>query len=438
MNFTTIFLITAGVVALLLFAAVVGVFLYRKKTFIPTSDKQKQLENLNQDLFPSGFAYSPYGDYFYALIDCWQRKAGYCRLYDEGAAAFNMVMDCEPVTFSYAGKRWLIELWKGQYGLTTGAEVGIYSTSRSDISADRFHGTFYESVSNYDMLPISFILKKNGKVLIRRSGIHWWLTGFKLGEFSDPSDLTLDVKIKFRERGMCRAFCEALEKLGYRRGEVSVLGNLVSLHFSSPHTKQPLPQKGLTAATAQELNKKNCRIFKEATKDYCDAPDKLEYLKAMFPGLYHFFLKSLYSKAFFDVFSWLLELIFGKSPEPSPCPPVNPCPPEPPTPPCPPVDPCPPEPPTPPCPPVDPCPPEPPTPPCCSCRPHSCNPCDRSCSVNHGSCHNERNNSAPEKNSDNSENLCGLTPEKIKSKNRRENTIPEPPIFNPESAFWDD
>ena len=43
MNFTTIFLITAGVVALLLFAAVVGVFLYRKKTFIPTSDKQKQL-----------------------------------------------------------------------------------------------------------------------------------------------------------------------------------------------------------------------------------------------------------------------------------------------------------------------------------------------------------------------------------------------------------
>ena len=44
------------------------------------------------------------GDYFYSLMNCWQREVGYCRLYDEAAPLFNMIMDCEPVTFSYEGK----------------------------------------------------------------------------------------------------------------------------------------------------------------------------------------------------------------------------------------------------------------------------------------------------------------------------------------------
>ena len=48
-----------------------------------------------------GFAYEMDGDYFYSLMNCWQREVGYCRLYDEAAPLFNMIMDCEPVTFSY-------------------------------------------------------------------------------------------------------------------------------------------------------------------------------------------------------------------------------------------------------------------------------------------------------------------------------------------------
>ena len=142
-----IFLIIISVIAVV---AVVGlaVWLIRAYRFQPTKDKQKQKEALNADLEAAGFAYEPKGDYFYSLMDCWQRKVGYCRLYDEGSPLFNMIMDCEPVTFSYAGKRWLIELWKGQYGITTGAEIGIYNTSREDVQTDRFTGTFYENISD--------------------------------------------------------------------------------------------------------------------------------------------------------------------------------------------------------------------------------------------------------------------------------------------------
>lgn len=95
-------------------AAVVLVILYiRTKNFTLTADKRQQLQQVNIDLESTGFAYEPQGDYFYSLMNCWQRGAGYCKPYDEGASNFNMIMDCEPITFYYAGKRWLIELWKG-------------------------------------------------------------------------------------------------------------------------------------------------------------------------------------------------------------------------------------------------------------------------------------------------------------------------------------
>jgi len=45
-------------------------------------------------------------------------------LYDEAAAPLGMIVDCEPIHFEYKGKRWLIQFWKGQYDLPTGAEVG--------------------------------------------------------------------------------------------------------------------------------------------------------------------------------------------------------------------------------------------------------------------------------------------------------------------------
>ena len=66
-----------------------------------------------------------------------------------------MIMDCEPVEFSYGGKRWLIELWKGQYGITTGGEIGIYNTKREDIDHEKFKGTFYENIQDDERLLLS-------------------------------------------------------------------------------------------------------------------------------------------------------------------------------------------------------------------------------------------------------------------------------------------
>lgn len=72
-----------------------------------------------------------------------------------------MKIDCEPIYFQYDGRRWLIEFWKGQYGITTGAEVGVYVTDKKDVDIPGiFSGTFYESISDNELLQIEYVLKK--------------------------------------------------------------------------------------------------------------------------------------------------------------------------------------------------------------------------------------------------------------------------------------
>lgn len=378
-----IFAIIAGILLAILLIFVI-VLVIRSHRFHPTSDKLAQQSQLNSDLESAGFSYSLKDDLFYSVMDCWQREVGYCKLYDEGAALFNMIMDCEPVTFSYAGKRWLIELWKGQYGITTGAEIGIYNTSRGDIDSEKFKGTFYEPISNQEMLPMSFVLRKNRKVLFRRKAIHWWLTGFKLGEFSSVDSLTMDAKITFPNREMCDAFINGLRQIGYQRKEFSVRRSTVTIHYTKPHSAQPISRNKVQETLVQKTNENNCRLYRLATNKYSDTLDKLEYAKALAPELYELFVHSLYAKGLYEAFDWIREIIFDHHPKPEPVPPAPCPPPEPPHPPKPEPEPscCSPDPPY--CTPKPPCYP-PQRPPCCppepSCRPYSssccpsCNPC---------------------------------------------------------------
>ncbi len=337
----------ALVLGLLIF---VLVWQIRTRHFRPNPDKAAQQEQLNQVLEPFGFAYDRESDTFYSLMDCWQREMGYCRLFDEAAPSFNMIMDCEPIPFEYGGKRWLIELWKGQYGISTGAEIGVYNTDREDVRTARFTGTYYDSASDDERLPMSFVLRRDGKAILRRKGLHWWLTGFRLGEYSPTHILTMDARITFPNRDMCRAFTASLRDIGYRPHEYSVRRNTVLVHYDTPHTTQSL--NPVQEAVVQQTNENNCKLYHLVTGRYSDTLDKLEYVRTAAPELYDFFLHSLYARGLYDSFGWLIDWIHGKRPEPEPQP-VPPCPA--PTPPCPgPTPPCPPDPPTPPRP--DPCP----------------------------------------------------------------------------------
>ena len=176
------------------------------------SDEEK-IKDINNALDLYGFVYDKTNDIICSNMYPWQREVGYCRFYDEAAPTLNMIIDSEPIYFEYDNRRWLIELWKGQYGMTTGGEIGIYVSEMDYINIPGiFSGPFFEAVSDEELLNMDFKLKICEKKLFQRQDYHWWLTGFDVGVFSNPNNLSMEVRIIFPNSIMKGAFLGGFKK----------------------------------------------------------------------------------------------------------------------------------------------------------------------------------------------------------------------------------
>lgn len=245
------------------------------------------VKEFEQMLSDAGYAYDPNQNIFYSKINAWQRKFGYCRLFDEAAAPSSIIIDTEPITFDYDGKKWLIQLWKGQYYLNTGAEIGIYLTDKPDLAIPNlFNGTFYRSAGESEQLYMSYYLIKKGKVLHGRAGKHWWLTGFMPGEFSEPWELSMYVRIVFKDTEMCRSFIGGMKKIGYLEHKIKSDGIAVEFLFDKAHSAQPLSRTEKTDWIVQRNNERICKRFMEITEEYDNWPDKLKAIREKEPFLY--------------------------------------------------------------------------------------------------------------------------------------------------------
>jgi len=250
---------------------------------IQTSNQNLDINELNKELEPYGFEYSRTQDFFFSNMYAWQREYGYHKSYDEAAPFLSMIIDCEPITFKYDNKEWLIEFWKGQYGMTTGAEIGIYISFKKSSNMNEI---FYESVADNECIPLHYTLRKKGTVILVRNDRHWWLTGFKLGEFSKPSDLVMDIIISLKNNDMTEAFINGLKNVGYKDSDIKVINNSVYLTFNKPHTKQPKDKNPFIRFIMQKYNKFNCRLYNSITHDYDNALDKLNFIKNNFPKIF--------------------------------------------------------------------------------------------------------------------------------------------------------
>lgn len=270
----------------------------------------ERITELNNTIKPYGFSYEPNQDIFYSLMYPWQRDLGYCRLYDEASALISMIIDCEPITFEYNGRKWLIEFWKGQYGMNTGGEVGIYYTTGPDLNIPGFfNGTFYYCVKDEDCINMYFALKKKGDLLFTRYGYHWWLTGFKLGEYSHPSELSMEIVMDLYDQEMAYIFASALQKAGYDESEYSVQGNRVMILFDKPHTKQPTTRNAIIEYIMQQNNESLCDSYRLLTQGYVSTLDKLEVVRKEAPEIYSKILSIGKPKAAFEAFDTLKKYI---------------------------------------------------------------------------------------------------------------------------------
>ena len=167
-----------------------------------------------------GFAYSTKEKCFYADNNAWQRNFGYSKLYDGTSELLVISYDTIRVYFNYAGKDWMIQLWKGQYGFVLlGGEVGVYNRKEGLSST-----SYFNCASDDERLPISLQVAKDGKTLFTRQAQEsWWMTGFVPGQLGVgaavgsryTSTLSETTTITFDNDAMMQAFVKGLNRVTY-------------------------------------------------------------------------------------------------------------------------------------------------------------------------------------------------------------------------------
>lgn len=214
----------------------------------------------------AGFAYNSEKDIFYSTKNAWQKNFGYTRLYDVLAPIFRMIIDTEPVKFYYNNKNWLITFWKGQYGIVTGAEVGIYCTNDKTVN----NKTVYLPVDDSEMLNIYMALYKNDKLITTSQARHWWLAIFKLGMFSKPKELSMDINITFPNRQMLEAFLTSFKELGYNEKDYMVVDYTFYFRYIKPRTRKVWTRNRLLDSIKQHFNHKNTKLYNKYLSDFIE------------------------------------------------------------------------------------------------------------------------------------------------------------------------
>lgn len=233
---------------------------------------------------PFGYCYEPSQDIFSTVIDAPQRAFGYTALYDSYAPHFNMVFDCLPVCFDYGEHTWLIEFWKGQYGINLGCEVGIYKADGL-VPSILQKTTLFHSVKDSEMLPLSIRLYRNGcKLSHLCARRHWWLTIFHMGVYTDPEDLSAEIEITFPCMEMLTAFIGALEAQGTAAYRVYDLQ--VTVLFCGCSSCALTGLQKFFCRFAQWRNRILCRLFLWVTKPFTCAIDRLLFLYFYLPPIF--------------------------------------------------------------------------------------------------------------------------------------------------------
>lgn len=176
-----------------------------------------------------GYRYAYKGDYYYTDDkNCWQRYFGFNFAYDWIAPLMLFEYDFVRVFFTFQGQDWMIQMWKGQYGMVFyGSEVGLYTKPEGKESATRV--AHYASADSADYLKIGTKLEhqnfSSGEYDLefeRPYDEYWWCSGFVPGHLRDTTpcdELRTTTHITFKNAEMARLFAEGLSECGFAQAE---------------------------------------------------------------------------------------------------------------------------------------------------------------------------------------------------------------------------
>lgn len=280
---------------LLLLVLGLGFFFWRryravkKVCCMSLCEKQELLDTI---LEPFGYYYVCDQDLISSRSDAWQRQAGYTALFDRAALHFHMVFDALPIYFNHCGRTWLIELWKGQYGINAGAEVGIYHADCL-LEPEDYSSAHFQAIADKKWMPVTFELFQGKSLLAAMSGTTWWLTAFLVGMFTEPDQLSMEVTIGFPSQEMQHQFLAALRRIGQEhkslRYSCSCHGLQVHIRYSCGCPKSPVcpgriswPRR-LRIGWVQLCNRFSCRIYRHVTRPFDSTLDRILFLYELLP-----------------------------------------------------------------------------------------------------------------------------------------------------------
>ena len=160
-------------------------------------------------LVGTGYNFSTADMLVYTLSNAWVRDFGFCFLYDLFSYTTPFFFyETRRIKFDYEGKDWMVQIWKGNYLVSNGAEVGLYNRDKI-----RF-GTLYDCASDEDMLEMSMQLYHGDEFIFgRENQKHWWLTGFRISDtLYTANSMTLKFTITMKDAEMLKAFCESIDR----------------------------------------------------------------------------------------------------------------------------------------------------------------------------------------------------------------------------------
>lgn len=271
---------------LLLILFTLIIFHFRKRRIIQKLCRMTELQKcrlLNELAEPLGYSYDIRQDVFTSTTDAWQKEFGYGAAYDTLAPLLNMVIDSQPVYFDYDGKTWLVEFWKGQYGINSGCELGVYHADRI-LSPSERNTAIFPAIGQDEYMDLSIELLRGGRLVAAKRGRHWWQTIFCMGIFLQPRDLFMNIRISFPDTEMRNAFVEGLVAAGYDVDDIclSVCHTEVSFGFDCPLRRHGVLRR-LYNCLVQKSNKFCCRLYRHVTRPFTCTHDRLLYLYFYLP-----------------------------------------------------------------------------------------------------------------------------------------------------------
>lgn len=182
------------------------------------------LKDLLEDQQILSYQYSYVDDYYYTNDkEAWQHNFGFGKIYDLASPYLLLEYDYIRVFFTYAGKDWMLQMWKGQYGMIFyGGEIGIYNRDHVDDGINEW--TFFNCPSEEDWINMEMTLwhqQLNGtwkREFTREYDKYWWCTGFKNGHLrqEEPADeLRLEGRVTFLDAEMTNLVADGLKECGF-------------------------------------------------------------------------------------------------------------------------------------------------------------------------------------------------------------------------------